>query len=45
VDYNQFEELVLLKDHEKRIKTVEASIPKSEKPWLRIDCEGIIVKE
>jgi hypothetical protein len=43
-DYNQFEELVLLKDHEKRIKKIEASIPKSEKPWLRTDCEGRIVK-
>jgi hypothetical protein len=43
-DYNQFEELVLFKDHEKRIKEIEASIPKSEKPWLRTDCEGRIVK-
>jgi hypothetical protein len=43
-DYNQFEELVLFKDHEKRIKKIEASIPKSEKPWLRTDCEGRIVK-
>jgi hypothetical protein len=43
-DYNQFEELVLFKDHEKRIKKIEASIPKSEKPWLCTDCEGRIVK-
>jgi hypothetical protein len=43
-DYNQFEELVLFKYHEKRIKKIEASIPKSEKPWLRIDCERRIVK-
>jgi hypothetical protein len=43
-DYNQFEELVLFKDHEKRIKKIEASIPKSEKPWLRTDCEARIVK-
>jgi hypothetical protein len=43
-DYNQFEELVLFKDHEKRIKKIEANIPKSEKPWLRTDCEGRIVK-
>jgi hypothetical protein len=43
-DYNHFEELVLFKDHEKRNKKIEASIPKSEKPWLRTDCEGRIVK-
>jgi hypothetical protein len=43
-DYNQFEELVLFKDHEKRIKKIEANISKSEKPWLRTDCEGRIVK-
>jgi hypothetical protein len=35
---------VPFKDHEKRVKKIEASIPKSEKPWLRIDCEGRIVK-
>jgi hypothetical protein len=27
----------LFKDHEKRIKKIEANIPKSEKPWLRTD--------
>jgi hypothetical protein len=43
-DYNQFEKLILFKDHEKIIKKIEASIPKSEKPWLRTDCEGRIVK-
>jgi hypothetical protein len=43
-DYNQFEELVLFTDHEKRIKKIEATIPKSEKPWLRTDCDGRIVK-
>jgi hypothetical protein len=43
-DYNQFEELVLFKDHEKRIKKIEANISKSEKPWLHTDCEGRIVK-
>jgi hypothetical protein len=43
-DYNQFEELVLFKDNEKRIKKIEASISKSEKPWLRTDCEVRIVK-
>jgi hypothetical protein len=43
-DYNQYEELDLFKDHERRIKRVEASIDKSMKPWLRTDCEGRIVK-
>jgi hypothetical protein len=43
-DCNQFEELVLFKDHEKRIKEIEANISKSEKPWLRTNCEGRIVK-
>ena len=43
-DYNQYEELELFKDHERGIKKIEASIAKSEKPWLRTDCEGRIVK-
>ena len=43
-DYNQYEELDLFKDHEQRIKRVEASIDKSMKPWLRSACEGRIVK-
>jgi hypothetical protein len=32
--------LDLFKDHEWRIKKIEASIGKSEKPWFRTDCEG-----
>jgi hypothetical protein len=43
-DYNQFEKLVLFKNHEKIIKKIEATIPKSEKPWLRTDCDGRIVR-
>jgi hypothetical protein len=43
-DYNQFEELVLFTDHEKIIKKIEVTILKSEKPWLRTDCDGRIVK-
>jgi hypothetical protein len=31
-------------EYDKRIKKIEANIPKSEKPWLRTDCEGRIVK-
>uniref|UniRef100_K3Z005 Transposase-associated domain-containing protein n=1 Tax=Setaria italica TaxID=4555 RepID=K3Z005_SETIT len=43
-DYNQYKEFDLFKDHERRIKCVEASIDKSIKPWLRTDYEGRIVK-
>uniref|UniRef100_K3Y1Q5 Uncharacterized protein n=1 Tax=Setaria italica TaxID=4555 RepID=K3Y1Q5_SETIT len=43
-DYNQYKELNLFKDRERRNKHVEASIDKSMKPWLRSDCEGRIVK-
>lgn len=44
-EYNQYEELDLFKDHERRIKRVETSVDhKSMRPWLRTDCEGKIVK-
>jgi len=42
-DYNQFNEMNLFTDPPKKMKIIEASLKKDDKPWARKDGESRIV--
>ena len=43
-EYNKYDEMELFIDFLRKIKLVEASIDKDDKPWLRNDGVGKVVR-
>ena len=43
-EYNKYDEMELFTDFPRKIKLVEASIGKDDKPWLRNDGVGKVVR-